>query len=231
MGNCCGSSATVPSESAPTAPALKTQAGDRHSQNTSQSAYQASEPLSTASDQTLHVVSLPNGNDEKHPDPTVPRRRGTTPITLHTPRAVRPERVQSQGLESALRDRDGADYLPASGDVLAAQNPRRQETFSQRPRLHPPGEISRAKSDNPLGNEHSTQFGSFQVLGTNSTPVEKQGPPRFRPTLQSLLSKDFRYAVSRCPIDTWLLSSIVHRFRLLVVGKVRVIDQTGPRCN
>ncbi len=157
-------------------------------------------PLSTASSQTLSVVSSPNGSGEMHAYPTVrvPRTCETTPTTSHKPRAVRPERVQSQGLEFAQRYRDDADHLPASGDVPAARDPRRQETFSQRARLHPPGEMSWTKSENPLGNGHSTQFVSLQVNEVPRaipTPVEKQGLSRFRPTLQSLLSKDFRYAV------------------------------------
>ena len=194
MGNCCGSSATVSSESGP---APKTQVEDPHSQNTSQSTHQASKPLSNASSQTLSVVSSPNGSGEKHADPTVqvPRRRETTPPTSHKPRAVRPKRVRSQGLESAQRDRDCVDHLPATGDVPAVRDPRRQETFSQRARLYPPGEMSWTKSEDLLGKGHSTQSGSLQVPGTNPAPVEKQGPPRFRPTLQSLLPKDFRYAV------------------------------------
>src|SRR5258708_12588701 len=104
MGNCCGSSATVPSESGP---APKTQVEDPHSQNTSQSTHQASKPLSNASSQTLSVVSSPNGSGEKHADPTVqvPPRRETTPPTSHKPRPVRPKPLLSHHLDSSHRPR------------------------------------------------------------------------------------------------------------------------------
>ena len=49
--------------------------------------------------------------------------------------------------------------------------------------------------------------------------------PQFPPNLQSLLSNDFRYVVRRCPISHYYYSTIVHRFRILVAGRVRVVDK------
>src|SRR5713226_2021907 len=193
MGNCCGSSATVPSESGP---APKTQAGDPHPQNTSQSTHQTSEPLSVASYRTSFVVSSPNGSSGRHGDPTVQHDHEMSQTTSYEPRAVRSEHVRSRSrtLESSQRHRDGTGHLPPSGGVPAAEDPRHQETFPHRVRLHPPSQRPLTKSEVVPGRGHPPRFESFSVSGINQTPVEKRGQPRFRPTLQSLLSKDFKYA-------------------------------------
>ena len=68
-------------------------------------------------------------------------------------------------------------------------------------------------------------------LPTLSTPTPS--PSQFPPTLQDLCSDDFRYAVGRYPINPCVLSNIVHRFKILVVGKVCVIyaDPGDPKRN
>ena len=69
----------------------------------------------------------------------------------------------------------------------------------------------------------STQFGPRPALGAGHMPAERhERLPRFPSTLRSRLSDDFRYAPRRCPISHYY-STIVHRFNLLVVGKVRFI--------
>jgi hypothetical protein len=68
-----------------------------------------------------------------------------------------------------------------------------------------------------------TASASASMLGRSRLPAEGyEGRPRFPSTLKSLLPNDFRYAVSRCPVSHYYYSS-VHRFRILVVGKVRAI--------
>ena len=47
--------------------------------------------------------------------------------------------------------------------------------------------------------------------------------PDFPSALQDLLSNEFKYALRRCPISYYHHIYIVHRFRILVVGRVRVV--------
>ena len=74
------------------------------------------------------------------------------------------------------------------------------------------------------------QYRLFQTAG--QIPAERpEGRPPPPPTLQSHLFNDFKYVDERCLISSRLLSSFVRRFRILVVGKVRIIYQTDPRRN
>ena len=85
---------------------------------------------------------------------------------------------------------------------------------------------TRTASVSLLDYEHppsSTQFKSWPALGAGQMPTKRhEGLSRFPSTLRSRLSDDFRYAPRRCPISHYY-STIVHRFNLLVVGKVRFI--------
>jgi hypothetical protein len=186
MGNCCGSAATVPSEPMPYpqhAPAPS------HPSSTSHTLPVAEESLQSS------VVWSSHGSNGKHARATVQDNS--------KPRAPTPSRALSQDWESSRPHRDGTDDLPSFGNVLASQDSRRQETVSQRTRLHTPGRMDRRmNSENVFGNGRTPQFGQFLTPGAGQIPVEGQeGRPRFPSTLQSLLSNDFRYAVGRCPIS------------------------------
>ena len=64
-------------------------------------------------------------------------------------------------------------------------------------------------------------------VGSRPLAEGNEGQPRFPSALKSLLSNDFRYAVSRRLINYYYHSS-VYRFRILVVGKVRVFQSDMP---
>jgi hypothetical protein len=143
----------------------------------------------------------------------------TTATSSFISRAPMPlSRALSQDRGSSQPHRDDTNY-PSWGNILSSEDSHRQERFPQGTPLHSPGRIKRrVNSENVLRNGHTP--GSSLTRGA----VEGQeGRSRFPPTLQGLLSNDFRYAVGRCPISPCVLSSIAHRFRILVVGKVCVI--------
>ena len=191
---------------------------------TAETNYQASKSSQDDSHQKPSAVSSSPARNEKYTRATVQDNHGAD-VTASTPsfkpRAPKASRALSHDWKSSQRPRDGAEYVQSFDDVLASHHPRRQETF---PRLPPSGRMNRMNSENVLGNGRPSQFGQFLTPGA----VEGQeSRPRFQSTLQGLLS-NHRYAVGRCPISPWLLISIVHRFRILVVGKVLVIYQTYP---
>jgi len=69
-----------------------------------------------------------------------------------------------------------------------------------------------------------------QRVGTQPMPgLSSETRPRFPFTLQSLLSNDFRYAVRPWSMRYFYYSTIIHRFRILVVGKVSVVYHTDRR--
>jgi hypothetical protein len=230
MGNCCGSAATAPSKpivATPLQPELPRPV------KTVQTNHQASKSSLDGSCQKSSAVSSSHGSNEKLARATVQDNRETVTSTSSSkPLAPIPSRALSQDWESSQRHRDGTDYPASFGDAFASQDPYRQETVPQRTRVHTPGRMNRRmKSETLSSNGHTPQFGPFLTPGAGQPVEGQEGRPRFPSTLQSLLSNDFRYAVGRCPISLWLLSSIVHRFRILVVGKVRVRYQTDPRRN
>jgi hypothetical protein len=227
MGNCCGSTATKPSvsETTPTPPPGPAE--------TTQTNHQASGSSSDVSYQKSSVVSSSHGSNEKlrqkHAHATVQDNRGTVSTSTYSPkpRALTPSRALSQDWQSSQRHHNGIGNLPLWGDVLASQDLHHQETS---PHGTPSGRIKRMNSENVFVNGRTPQFGQFLTPGAMSVEGQEDRP-RFPSTLQSLLSNDFRYAVGRCPISSLLLSSIVYRFRILVVGKVRATYQTDPRHN
>ena len=217
MGNCCGGTATVPSE-----PTTKPQPEPSHPAKTTQTNYQTSESSLDGSYQKSSVVSSYGGN-EKHAHTTVQDNRGTvsTATSSSRPRALIPSRALSQDGKSSQPHHDGTDNLPSWGVALASQDPRRQETF---PHGTSSGRMKRINSENVSGYGRTPQFGPFLTPWAGQMQVEGQERrPRFPSTLQGLLSNDFRYVAGRFPISPRHLCIIVHRFRILVVGKVRVI--------
>ena len=199
MGNCCGSTATVPSE--PPRPTPQTQPEPSHPASSApQTNHQTSKSSLVGSYQMSSVASSSHRSSEKHRG-TVQGNGETRPVMTPTspskPRApTTPSRALSQ--DSSQTHRHGTVNMSSWGDVLASQDSRHQGTFPQ-----PPGPMNRRrKSENVLGNGHTSQFGSFLTQGAGQTPPEGQeSRPRFPPTLQGLLLNDFRYAVGRCPIS------------------------------
>jgi hypothetical protein len=168
-------------------------------------------------------------------------------------------RAQSQGTALSQRRHDnGRDYLPPSsgGDVFISKFPDRQEMPS---RQYPSGgavpmqrnrsmsmdvtALKGAPSHSSVRRDRTTstavQGSGHQRVGTKSmsaatsqTPAGRQGGrSRFPFALQSLLPNDFRYAVRPSSLRYYYNSTIVHRFRILVVGKVSIVYHTGRRVN
>lgn len=158
---------------------------------------------------------------------------------------------------------DGRGYPPSSsgGDVFTSKLPDLQKTYSpqhpsggtgpmqrtrsvsmsvtslQGARSHSSGRRTWAASISSHGHE-------YQRVGTQSTsglPSEttrmlagrQEGRPRLPFSLHSLLSNNVRYAVRRCFTSHYYYCTIVHRFRIIVVGKVSTgaVHHTGRRRN
>ena len=240
MGNSCGSSATVP-------PSVSTRVKAGYAQETAQSTHPTSKHTSGPSS----VTPSPKISSEKPVHDTA-RHGGEMP--LPKPGAVTPERVRSS---QRRRDSRGHPPSPSGGVVVAMQHTQRPEMHSNKyssgkrgslqrsramsmdttspkeERLHSSEQRTRTTSASLLGNRHppgGTRFESRSAPRTGRTqPKRQESRPPFPPTVQSLLSNDFRYAVSRCSLSHYYYSSIIHRFRILVVGKVRVVksDRRG----
>src|SRR6267154_2362175 len=147
------------------------------------------------------------------------------------------------------------DYPPPSsgGDLFTSQHPDRQEMRSdqypsggtgriQRTRavsmhvsalLSAPSHLSRRLNRTASPAIHS---GGHQHVGTQPVSTTGQipagrwgGRSRFPLALQGLLPCDFRYAVRPRSMRHYYYSTILHRFRILVVGKVSVVYHTGRR--
>ena len=243
MGNCCGSSATIPSSAHPLAKA-------GYAQETVQSTH----PTSNHTSGLSSVAPSPKVSSEKPAHDTA-RHEGEMP--LPKPSAVSPERVRSQASQRR-RDSRGRPPSPSGGVVVVMQHSNRPEmlsnkysfgkrgslqrsramsmdtTISQEDRLHSSGQRTRTTSASLLGNRHppgGTRIESRSAprIGRMQAKRQESRPP-FPPTVQSILSNDFRYAVRRCPLrHYYYYSIIVYRFRILVVGKVRVVksDRRG----
>ena len=56
-------------------------------------------------------------------------------------------------------------------------------------------------------------------------PRRRNAQEQLPPCLENLLPHNFRYAVRPCPISHYYYSTIVHRFRILVAGRVRVVNR------
>ena len=105
--------------------------------------------------------------------------------------------------------------------------------FSQGLHSHSSGRIIRATSTFLLGHgpqPTSAQFESGLASGTSQIPAKRQGHrPHFCSTLQSILCNDFRCVV-RCRAPSHNNScTILHRFRILVAGKVCILYPTNRR--
>ena len=231
MGNCCGGSAIVPpSPSSHTVPV-----------GTVPSAHSRPTPLSHVASSSKSISGM---HDTAHEMTTLwPENR-----------AVAPDGLRPEDSTSSQRRRDNRDHPSPSPDF----NPHGQETHSHlyRPRgpvsrpqaqtststdttlsrgppSHPSSQMTRTSSTNLSGHGHQptgTQPESGLASGTGQIPFGRQEPrPRFTSTLRTVLSNDFRCVV-RCRADSPNnCCTIIHRFRILVVGKVCIMYHTSRR--
>jgi hypothetical protein len=77
-----------------------------------------------------------------------------------------------------------------------------------------------------------SQLESGLASGTDQVPADKQERRSlFTSVLQSVLSNDFRYVVRFRAVSHNNCCTIIHRFRILVVGKVCIMYHTDRRRN
>lgn len=233
MGNCCGGSAIVPQSSPHLLPAP--------TQGIAPSTHLTSAPSS-------HLAS----SSSKMPAHGTTQHDYEMPTLLRKQSAVASERMPSQDSTYAPRHRDDRDNPPSP----SGSNPQNQEhifksrgrvpprlrksismdtPFPQRPRSRSPSRMTRTPSaflgqgPQPTG----TQVESGQASGTGQIPAgRRERRLLFPSTLQSLLSNDFRCVVRyRAVTHNNNCCTIIHRFRILVVGKVCIMYHTGRRRN
>ena len=120
--------------------------------------------------------------------------------------------VQPQGVLKGLNTSFAATILRDPPETKQMTTERKQGRFRREIGSNLFRRMTRARFTSSL---------EIRNLPTLSTPIPS--PFQFPPTLRDLLSDDFRYAVGRYPISPCVLSTIVHKFRILVVGKVCVI--------
>jgi hypothetical protein len=150
---------------------------------------------SSVPSQASSVTSLPKGSSQR---PT----RGTAQHEGERLLLVTPERVRSQTLQHPRPQEMNLQQYSSGGMDSSQRN--------------------RARSMNTPQGERS-QLSGQRPRTASASASSQEGRRRFPSTLQNLLSNDFRYAVRRCPISHYYYGTIVHRFRILVVGMVRVV--------
>jgi hypothetical protein len=239
MGNCCGSSATLPPSSPPAGNPLEVVPPTAPT-------HPPPKP-SPRHPPTPSVVQLPKGRSGQ-PAPDAAQHAGEAPSPR--PSAAPPEHARSQ---AAPRRADSRGYtLSPSGDapvmqhtlpeIVLPQHPhnsrRHPSRLSRSPSMDPASllgarsqpsiEMTRTASTSFLPNGHLPPAPQFESLLVPRTHKRQESRPNFPPALQGLLSNDFRYAVRRCSISYYYHTSIVHRFRILVVGRVRFVKPHRP---
>ena len=155
---------------------------------------------------------------------------------LHEENRLRKESVRRLHEENQLRKENrlreesrGQHFYSEFQHMEAASELRNSPPMYLGARSPPSSGIHRAAS--LVSSTHPLAGPQFQPQPTSK--IDHMSPTRhetrqFSPNLQSLLSNDFRYAVRRFPISHYYYSTILHRFRILVVGRVRVVKSDSP---
>ena len=195
MGNCCGSAATVPSSE------------PRPVQEAQPPAPTRPPPILPSGPSRTPSVASRRGSIKKHTS-------GTAQLdgerSLRNSGAGTSERARSQTLQTSRPQEVNLQPYPSGGTDSSQRHRTKSMNAPQRQRSH---------SSGPRPRTASASASVSQAVSTSSP----EGRPRFPSSLQSLLINEFRYVVRRCPISHNNYSTIVHRFRILVVGRVRVI--------
>ena len=197
MGNCCGSPATVPSSEPRPAQEAQPPLPIRPAP------IPPSEPSRTTS------VSSRRGSIKRHTSGTAQLEGDRPPRNSGVGTS---ERARSQTLQTSRRQEVNLQQYPSGGTDSSQRHRTKSMNAPQRQRSHSSGPRPRTASA-------SASASASQAVSASSS----EGRPRFPPSLQSLLINEFRYVVRRCPISYNNYGTIVHRFRILVVGRVRVI--------
>ena len=154
----------------------------------------------------------------------------------------------SQDSASSQRRRYDRDHPPPSSASNPRSHPDRPHgghshllhksmstdtIFSQGPHSHSPGRITRTTSTVLLGHgpqPTGAQFESGPASGTSQIPAKRQEHrPHLCSALQIILSNDFRCVVRYRALSHNNSCTILHRFRILVAGKVCILYRTDCR--
>jgi hypothetical protein len=254
MGNCCGSSAAVPSSPPPPPPAqaLQQQETAPSTHLTPMPLSSGPHLVSTVVSTSKGSSRRPAHHTAQHDDEMT-----STPGAVTTTRVRSQDSAFSQGRRDGggypPSPSGGGVFssqpphrpeIPSRQDTSSGRSPPKLSkspsmdttSFLQGARSHSPGRMTRSSSAFLLGDGRppaGTHSGSLPVPGTNQLPDERPGGrPRSRSRLSSnlqiLLPNDFRYAVRHRLVGHYYYSIIVHRFRILVLGKVRAIYSDRP---
>ena len=149
----------------------------------------------------------------------------TTSIPLPKPGATTPTHDRFSDFASSQRPHHSEMRFQPSGGSGSLP---RSRFMSDASHALPQGALSHSSRPRTASASASAPMHSSGIrVGSRPLAEGQEGRPRFPSTLKSSLPNDFRYVDSRCPISHYYHSSF-HRFRILVVGKVCVIQSDMP---
>lgn len=204
MGNCCGGSAAVPSDSPPQPVPAPTQATVPSPHPTPSSNVASSPGLVPAHDTTqqdyeMNTLSYNHGAVASERQDSTPSQRRGDDRDHPPPSPPSASNPHSQETNSYLYKPRGKPS-PRLHKSVSVDTP-----FPQRPRSHSPSRMTRTSSTVLSGHgpqPTDTQSESGQAPGTGQMPADRQERrPRFPSTLQSLLSNDFRCVARGCAVS------------------------------
>jgi hypothetical protein len=248
MGNCCSGSSSVPA-SPHLSPALLQQETIQSSHLTSLPLSTGPYPGSSVASTSQNSSRNPAHYTAEHDDEMTPAPSAGRPARVRSqdsalsqggggggypPPSSRDDTLSSQHphrLEVPSRQYSSVGRGPPRPSKLNKSTSMDTTSILQGARSHSPDRMTRSTSAFLLGDGRSptgTLSGSLPVPGTSQLPTERperrsRSRSRLSSHLETLLPNDFRYVVRRFSISHYYYGAIVHRFRILVVGKVRVI--------
>ena len=213
MGNCFGKSAT---STVPSSASRPVQAGNpQEARPSAPTRPPGPPPIPLSAPSRTPSVSSRRGSSQRHTRGTA-QQEGERPLrnsgVVTSERSERSERARSQTLQNSPPQEIHLQQYSSGGTDTSQRHRTKSMNAPQRQRSHSSGPRPRTASA-------SASASASQAVSASSP----EGRPRFPPSLQSLLINEFRYVVRRCPISHNNYDTIVHRFRILVVGRVRVI--------
>jgi hypothetical protein len=136
-----------------------------------------------------------------------------------------PQPVPARTAPSAHSTSAPSPHVASAHSAVTPERMRSQDSTSSQPRRGDRDYPPLSSGSNPQ------EIPSYQFRSRGGNSPQHERRPRFPSTLQNLLSNDFRCVV-RCRADSHNnCCTIIHRFRILVVGKVCIVYHTGRRRN
>src|ERR1700679_2698333 len=160
---------------------------------------------------TVPPSSLP----QPVPARTAPSAHSTSTPSPHV--ASSSENTSGMPVHDAAQHDYGMTTLSHKHSAVTSERMRSQDSTSSQPRRGDRDYPPLSSGSNPQ------EIPSYQYRSRGGNSPQHERRPRFPSTLQSLLSNDFRCVV-RCRADSHNnCCTIIHRFRILVVGKVCIL--------